>query len=416
MNKEVSSADIAELCKNTVELAPAFAERNVAVAVFSSLEYLPMAATVFQSIIEHANPERNYDLILVCPNLPKEEDRWRLSFMVKKYNNFSLRVVDGSSFIELLHRGLKQKDFGYNIDGECLRLFIPLVCRNYEKVVCLGADVAAATDIAEFYDVELGDHPIAAPSYHPLLNDMWHRLTEIEFKKSVPNPREYEYKDVNSWKMPDDVYVKKVLGISAYKNLFNGDVLLLHIPILNREEFTRNGLNLLFSQKWKSLTEAVFNRLLHSRCLWLPPEWNVSSSIWSGGSLNAEITEVIHEVEFKAYSKWIQQAKIFHFAGVPLNKPWKNLMAPHAEVWWDYTRETPFYEELLSILMQIEMHRETREVKKLVSEQSKMPSLKFKIKLLSILCLFTFGKTRRRLKAKRETIRKRVKAFETATQ
>lgn len=409
MSKEITSEDIAELCEKTVKLKPAFAERNVAVAVFSSLEYLPMAAIVFQSIIEHANPQRNYDLILVCPNLPLEEDRERLFSMVKKYRNFSLRIVDGFPFTELLHKGLEQKYFPsqYNIDGECLRLFVPLVCQNYEKIVCLGADVAVTTDVAQLYDVELGEHPIAAPFLDSALMDMHSRISKVLFERANPNPQEWEYEDVNSWKMPRDFYYKKVAGITTSNAFFfNADVLLLNVSMLNAEKFTQRGLNSLFCKRWRSISEGVYNHLLHSRCLWLPSEWNVYSSIWPG-LLDSDLTATISEPEMRAYSKLVKNAKIFHFIGQPY-KPWNNPSAPHAEVWWGYARETPFYEQLLSMTFETTYKAYA---KKIFTEWRKIPSLKRKMRFLRVVRQFTFGNTRRRLKEREKALKTRIREF-----
>ena len=103
----------------------------------------------------------------------------------------------------------------------------------------------------------------------------------------------------------------------------------------------------------------------------------------------------------------LQSAKIFHYNG-PDHKPWRNLSAARTEVWWRYARRTPFYEKLLCMVMQVEANK----VKSFIFEQRKIPSLKRKARLLSILRLFTFGKTRQRLKEKREKIRKRIETLE----
>ena len=406
MAKEISSQDISELCSQTVELYPAFEEKNVAVAVFSSTEYLPMASVVFSSIIEHADPQRNYDLILVCSSLPREEDRARLSFMVREYSNFSLRIVDGSFFIKLLHTGLKQEDFLYNIDGECLRLFVPLVCRNYEKVVCLATDVVVTMDISELFDFELPPpSPLAAP-YSSKLSRLQFRCAEEGFKKSIPKP--WEYNDVNSWKMPEGVYRTR-LGLIPDQPSFNGDVLVLAPSMLTREGFVERALNTLFRDKWRSLSEAVYNKLLLARWTMLPPEYNIYF-------LDRNTLLAMDAAAFHEYDGIIKKAKVFHFAGSSY-KPWKNPSAPYAQVWWVYARQTPFYEELLHKLMQHEANNKMQEKIKLVfSECRKMPSLKRKARLLTTLRLFTFGKIHRRLKEKGETIRKRIEAFETATQ
>ena len=406
--KEITARDITELCKQTIELQPAFADKEVAVIVFSSVEYLPMAAIVFQSIIKHADPQRNYDLILLCSDLPEKESQEKLSSMIKDLNNFSLRVVDGFPYTKLIYTYLKQEDFSWSL-SVCLQLFVPLLCRKYEKVVCLAADVLVNTDIAKLYDMELANHPIASATTFG--TNAANRRRDLIISHW---PKPWEYENVNSWRMPVDIYEQK-LGLSSENPLFNGDVLLLNISLLNREEFVLTGLNLLFKRKWRSLSEAVYCKAYSSRRLSLDYTWNCSSSKHPYGNNIFELSEE----ECKEYAGMVEHAKIIHFIGSRDKKPWVNPAAPLGWLWWGYARETPFYEQLLSMMFETEVkamvethsHETEAYAKKMYNESRKIPSLKRKMRFLRVVRQFTFGKTRKRLKEKERALKTRIREF-----
>lgn len=410
MKKEVTTQDIEKLRECTVDLHPAFPGDNVAVVIFCSREYLRVAAVTLQSVITHTSLQRNYDLLIVSSKVSDEEEN-ELQTLVKGRENCSIRVVDGAPFMELIYQGLRQEDFAVNLH-ECLRLFVPFVCRNYEKVVCLGADVIVRTDIAELYDMELGDHFITgvSPFYDRLIARRWEALREM-----CPQP--WEMEDVNSWRMPMHIYYDVKLGISLDSQErpgLNGDVLLLNIPLLTKEEFFRKGLNSLFLNRWRTTTEAVYIKLLKQKRINLGMEWNVQSSpdpYDNWGTLGAD--------EVEEYAELVRLAKIFHFMGIANKKPWINPAAPLGWLWWDYARETPFYESLLCMTFEtmvktmVKTRSEETEAyaKKLFSESRKIPSLKRKMRFLRVVRQFTFGKTWRRLKEKERALKTRIREF-----
>ena len=402
MKKEVTPQDIEKLRKYTVDLHPAFPGDNVAVAVFCSREYLPIAATTLQSVIAHTSLWRNYDLLIVSSEVSDEEEN-ELQALVKGRENCSIRVVDGAPFMELIYQGLRQENFSVNLH-ESLRLYVSFVCRNYEKVVCLGADVIIQTDVAELYDMELGDHfLVAAKTFY----DCPRARRRKAIREMCPQP--WEMEDVNSWRMPEHIYYGEKIGCSQEHPGFNGDVLLLNIPLLAEEKFFEDGLNSLFRERWRTLSEAVYMKLLKQKTIMLGMEWNLQPSPdpydeW-GGKLKLDTDEA------EAYAELVRQAKIFHFMGIANKKPWVNPAAPLGWLWWKYARETPFYEQLLSITFETHSRETEAYARKMFNEWRKIPSLKRKMRFLRVARQFTFGKTRRRLKEKEWALKTRIREF-----
>ena len=400
MNREITSKDIEELCKCTAELYPAFPERNVAVATFCSKEYLPMAAVGMQSVIAHADSRRNYDLIVVCSQAT-EEDHEKLQSMILGRENCSLRLVDGSVFMKLVNSELNQEDFFWSL-CHLLCIFVPLVCQNYEKVVCIAADVITHTDISELYDMELRDRPLAATYtfYKHLLDKYSSRLNEL-----IEKP--WEYEDANSWRMPDDIYRKK-LGTQGNGLGFNGDVLVLNVSLLNKEEFVRHGLNSMLKERWRTLGEAVYQKFYDAKKLPLSFEYNFISSPNPYNNIELD------EEDLKVFAS-IARPKIIHYMGSRHKKPWVNPAAPLGWLWWKYARETPFYEQLLSMTFETMVKTRSQETeayaKKMYNESHKLPSLKRKMRFLRVVRQFTFGKTRRRLKGKERALKARIREF-----
>ena len=103
------------------------------------------------------------------------------------------------------------------------RLFIPNLYPQYNKVLYLDSDITILSDVADLYNIDIGDNLIAAA--------------------------------------PDDViqtievfqdYVEKVVGVADYRNYFNAGIIVMNLDELRKFDFQEKFLYLLSTVKFYS--------------------------------------------------------------------------------------------------------------------------------------------------------------------
>ncbi|HBP24967.1 MAG TPA: hypothetical protein DD632_06175 [Oribacterium sp.] len=85
--------------KQVQSTKPAFSEHNVAIALASNDYFIPYCATLLHSLAMHANPQKNYDILLLSQDV-SEINVKRLQALLHPWTNISLRVIDPSVLID----------------------------------------------------------------------------------------------------------------------------------------------------------------------------------------------------------------------------------------------------------------------------------------------------------------------------
>lgn len=70
--------------------------------------------------------------------------------------------------------------------------------------------------------------------------------------------------------------------------------------------------------------------------------------------------------KFDFYYKYIEkekESKIIHYLGSC--KPWINTLEYKADIWWKYARNTPYYEDILQCLVQIQNSEHNTRIQKI---------------------------------------------------
>lgn len=370
---------------------PFFEKNNIAVFFVCSDMYAPYCCVALASMLRHISTELNYDIIILCNDLTENGKNLLRQTVMSHKENVSLRFYNTTELLNSLSESIP--DLRESLLS--ISFLVPYIFENYEKVLRLGADTLIKRDVGELFRHELHDKWLAA------CRDLG--IQKVLGTDGIKNYYERELK-MNA----SDV-------ISLY---FNSDVLLFNIKEwkINHvcEKLLKSGLKA-NKKKWLYGEQDVYNYVCKDHVLYINHAWNCFPAY-----------EEIEECLPKDVDLWRDSMKepcIVHFAG-DFRKPWgKHLTSSFDLEWWECARQTSCYELLLNRLMQFEttevanrIEKMLQGTKKMLRETKKMPSLKRKARLLATLRLFTFGKIHRRLKEKGETIRKRIEAFEAATQ
>ncbi|MGN0351943.1 MAG: glycosyltransferase family 8 protein [Roseburia sp.] len=256
--------------------------------------YMPFLAVSIQSLVDHASPENQYSIKVLHTNISAENKK-----KINKYQNENIDIefVDLNYYIEKIQDKLYTRD--YYSKTTYFRLFIPNLYPQYDKALYLDCDIVILDDIANLYNIEMGDNLVAAA--------------------------------------PDDViqtikvfqdYVEKVVGVADYHNYFNAGILLMNLDELRKFKFQEK-----FIYSLEKITFSVaqdqdyLNRLCKGRVKLIDKNWD-RMPITKDKVKPSEIKLVHYNLAFKPW----------HFEDIPFK-----------EFFWEYAQKTEYFDEILRI-------------------------------------------------------------------
>lgn len=299
-------------------LAPAFESKNTVPVVFAANDkFVPMCSTTIQSLLETADPSRNYDLTVLHTDITPYNQKL-MSIQVSKYPNFSLRFFNTAPITEKYK--LKANE---HISVETYyRFLIQDILPDYDKVLYIDCDLVATHDLAELYDTDVEDYLLAA-TYDP------------DFIGQV-----------NSEKETFD-YATDTLGLEDPHSYFQAGVILFNTKNLRAIYSMHDWLGFA-KTPYRYCDQDVLNKHCKGKVKYLDMKWNVLTNC-----MGFRVPEVIAKAPMKikvAYHEARNHPYVIHYAGS--EKPWNSPTCDMFELFWAYARSTPFYERMIGILAQ----------------------------------------------------------------
>lgn len=290
--------------------------RNSVVAVLAcSNNYVPYLAVMLQSIVQNARQDRKYEIYILMTDVSQENQN-RLRRVVEIDERFTLACVDVKYFAE------KQNLFVHmHISVETYyRFFILDLFRDTEKVLYLDCDMAVNADIADLYDTDISGNYLAA-------------VKDIDLAGSIKN-------DLNRAE-----YVKKDIGCIGADEYFQAGVLLLNLPEMRKKADMSYLLKVAVERNWSYMDQDILNHVYQKKIKYLNQSWNCLVD-WQ--KPDASRMAILKDAPFTLYSEYLearQAPKIIHYAGP--QKPWLYPEMDFAQEFWEYAKNTSFYEMLL---------------------------------------------------------------------
>lgn len=256
--------------------------------------YMPFLAVTLQSLVDNSSTKYYYLLKILYTEISEENKK-----KIKKYEreNVNIEFVDLNDYIETIKDKLFTRD--YYTNTTYFRLFIPNLYPEYNKALYLDSDIVLLRDVAELYNIDLGDNLVGGA--------------------------------------PDDVvqtaevfqeYAEKVVGVADYRNYFNAGVLLMNLSELRKYKFQEKFLYTLGTIKFSVAQDQDYlNRLCKGRVTIIDKNWNrmpISK-------------EYVDEKDLKL---------VHYNLG---SKPWHFDDILYKEYFWQYAKKTEYYNEILEI-------------------------------------------------------------------
>ena len=294
-------------------LMPAFSEREIPVVFAANNNFVPMAATCIQSVIENSSEQYNYDLVLLESDITTENKQLLLG-MLGGRKNVSLRFFNA----ERMLRGYELKANAHISVETYFRFLIQDMLPKCDKVLYLDCDMVVKADVAELYGTDVSDVLLAAARDPDFLGQI-----------NGANPSTMEY------------CVKKLKMKDPYQ-YFQAGVLLFNTAAM-RKAHTLNEWLTFATHEYKYNDQDVLNLHCEGRVKFLDMTWNMLTDC-DHYRVNHVIVYAPEEV-FHAYKRARSDPKIIHYAG--FMKPWHRPDEDFAQEFWYYAKKTPFYELLL---------------------------------------------------------------------
>jgi len=254
--------------------------------------YVKFLHVAIHSLVVNTTKNYQYNIHILCNGMTEANKK---SFEVFNRENIHVIVEDLSEEVQKRIHLMPGKHFG----GEMtyFRAFIPRLFPQYDKAVYLDVDITINADIAEFYNVAMGDNYICGT---------------MEFvTKNVP---------------PFVDYVEKFVGVSA-DCYINAGIIVMNCKQLREIKFEETFFDM-FSKVELHVDpdQCVLNFICRNDSVVLPnSDWNEQPL--AGRNRDLKDVKLVH----------------YHFT----SKPWMFDNIMYEELFWEHAKNTMFYQDIL---------------------------------------------------------------------
>jgi len=301
-----------QLCKYCVE--PMFGGKAIPIVFAANEKFVPIVSVAINSVIKNSNINRNYDIFILEQNI-STQSKMIISSMANNYTNISIRFVNVTYAVSAYTLVAKA-----HISVETFYRFLTQdILPKYNKVLYLDCDLVCLTDVAELYDTDISDYMLAATLDPDFIGQV-----------NLPNGELLNY-------------ALKVLKLNNPFQYFQAGVLLFNTEMM-RNKYSVDEWLTMASEPYKYSDQDVLNRYCQGFVKFVDMSWNVL--IECNNFRMKVIIPNSTEAICSSYLKSRENPKIIHYAGY--QKPWNQSNVDYETYFWQYARETPYYEKILN--------------------------------------------------------------------
>ncbi len=306
-----------------VDILPAFAENNVPIVIAADDKYVPYVTVMLRSLIETADPARNYDVIALNSSITKKHQaQIKAEFCAN--TNLSIRFCDVSP----MYSGLNLKTHFHITVETYYRLLMQEIMKHYDKVLYIDSDLVVLDDVAKLYDTDVEGYCLAG-------------VRDIDMAGNYhgcdPSRKEY---------------FEKVLTIKDPYAYINAGVLVMNLKEFRKQFTAGRILDVTAQEDWLYMDQDILNYLCDGRIKHIDMAWNVVMNWVTPTGSRMQVMKCAPHQIYLDYMESRKQPKIAHYAG--FLKPWDVPDCDLGEYFWKYAAMTGVYEQLLQRLRQPE--------------------------------------------------------------
>ncbi len=363
------------------QIEPAFKENNVPIILPSDNNYVPFLGVILHSLLAHTSADKNYDIFILSQNINSYNQN-RLRKLVQGHENVSLRFCD----MEMLLSKFKVKFpiYAHYTISTYFRFFIPYLFNKFDKIIYLDSDMIVLDDVAKLMDYDLKDNLIGA--CHDAEASRW-RL----------GPHQYELAE----------YDQKI-GLKNPKDYFQAGTIVFNIQQMLKEDTAQAFFDQLEKQgKLLCLDQDILNIVCQGRVTFIDMAWNIE---WITQIRAQNLAKELPMSVYDDYVQALKAPKIIHYCDDI--KPWREPYQPLADIWWQYARQTDFYEEIIYKNLP-KAQDDIARIQQAVKDVARLPKEKLLYQKYKIMSKITFGKKKKKYKDKRKKLKKHIKEIKS---
>ncbi len=299
----------------------AFSKDAISICFCTSNKYATYCGITIQSIIENSSEQNFYDIFVLEHDISDRNKRLLLS-LIQNRLNFSIRFVNMKQGM----KNIKVSTWAHFSPVACFKLFLMSnMFSSYKKMLALDTDLIFTRDAGELYSTQLNDYYMAA-------------VDDVIMKEHVAN-----HKNSSGFAplMSVSDYISEYLGFGTDEHYYNTGVALINLQKCREMELFSKAFYKLKNKGYSYQEQDVLNELFANQILSLDYRWNVV-----GTEQSREIVKVIPQEDAEAYRIALEDPYVIHFAGG--FKPWIYNNAPYSEFFYQYAKNTPWYETILA--------------------------------------------------------------------
>lgn len=335
-------------------------DKNVISIVLSSFDYeLELLATTLISIKKNSNDMINYNIIIIDKNI-SAINKLILNRLFEDNKNISLIFIELDELEQFYLKYIPT--INKSIIEQYTCFFLPRIFSRAKQLIYLKVGVLVNEDISNLFPLDLKSNAIGA-----CLDSI--KITY--YNSNFCNTR--------------DFFDDHLMLVEPYK-YFNGDVVVYNYDYWIKNNVDKELFSLVKKKKTIQTDEQAMNILLRNKIYYFDLAWNSQVESYH---LKVQYPTLYGEIPSNLAHLSKHKKFIINYSS-PF-KPWFFTLENDAKLWWDYFRETPYYEcGLLRLCQPNKGNANTN-----VSINSF-----FRLFFYKILYKITFGKIRKKLKSK----------------
>jgi CDP-paratose 2-epimerase len=268
------------------------------VILASNDNYAPFVTTTLYSILENTE---SFVEFYILEDAITAKNKMKISKSLEKFKNYSIQYIDATKYA--LERF---PDIDNRSATAFARYFIGDALPDKKKILYLDCDIIFCDDIAELYNLDMDNYPIAA---------LWEDFIEYTVIKQNLYP---EYKGGNF--------------------SFNSGVLLIDLEKYKGYTKSFVELTLRFQNLLKYSDQDVLNIVFDNNFKRLNYRYNFQiGNYWT-----------FRERYLKKANEIIMNPLLVHWSGMEI-KPWKNEKPFYGYLFWEVAKKTLFYKDIRTI-------------------------------------------------------------------
>lgn len=269
-------------------------EKQIIPIVFSvDNNYAPFLGVTLESLVANCNKNFNYKFYVLNTDLSDKNKE-----IISKYNSDYSKVifVDVNSELEKIGAKLHLRD--YYTYTTYYRFFIPELFPEYSKALYLDSDITILGDISELYFTEIGDNLVGA-----IQEEVMERMPVF------------------------GRYVEQGLGIKV-EDFFNAGIMVMNLEKMREINIVKKLEELLAKHKFEvTQDEDYLNVICKGQVKLIPLGWNKCPL--ENPNFDDSTLKLVH------YKLSL--------------KPWKYDNIQYGDYFWDYAKNTEYYDLLVEM-------------------------------------------------------------------